>query len=83
MEQWYLTYQNCFTTFKRNKNIFFVCYEHLCSSEKYWLDILEKLNIKVKYNFEFSESYKNISLHIDEEIMNKGLSLYSELSVID
>jgi len=79
MEQWYLTYQNCFTTFKRNENFFFVCYEQLCSSKKYWLDLLQRLNIKVKYDFEFKESYKNISLDIDEGIMNKNLLLYSEL----
>jgi len=80
MEQWYLTYQNCFTTFKGNETVLFVCYENLCSSEKYWLDLLQRLNIKVKYDFEFRESYKDISLQIDKEIMNKDLSLYSELS---
>lgn len=80
LEQWYLIYQNCFTTFKKNKNCFFVCYEQLCSSDKYWLDILQKLNIKVKYEFKFKESFKDISLHIDDYIMNKGLSLYSEMS---
>ena len=33
----------------------------------------------MKYDFEFKESYKNISLDIDEGIMNKNLLLYSEL----
>lgn len=80
LEQWYLTYQNCFTTFNRNENVFFVCYEQLCSSKKYWFDILHRLNIKAKYDFEFKESFKDISLHINKDIMNQSLSLYAKLS---
>jgi len=79
LEQWYLTYQNCFTNFKKNKNVSFVCYEQLCSSKKYWYDILQRLDIKVKYDFEFKESIKNIPNRIDESILNQGLALYFQL----
>jgi len=80
LEQWYLTYQNCFNIFKKRKNILFICYEQLCSSQKYWSRILHKLNIEDEYGFEFKESCKDISLDFDRNIMNKALSLYSEMS---
>ena len=79
LEQWFLTYQNCYEKLKDKKNIYFICYEQLCSSKDYWLDVLKLLNIKNKYNFKFKESHKEISNEIDRHICNKGLSLYSEL----
>lgn len=82
IEQWYLTYQNCYETFKNKDNIYFICYEQLCNSEEYWLDILQILNIKEKYNFIFKESHKDISLNMDYGICNKALSLYEDLSKI-
>jgi len=80
LEQWYLTYQNCYRVLRENKNVYFVCYEQLCSSKEYWLDILKKLNIKMKFDYEFKESFKDIPLHFDKDIANQGLSLYTELS---
>jgi len=80
LEQWYLTYKNCFDNFKNNENVYFICYEKLCNVEEYWLNILKILNIKDKYNFEFKESNKTFSLEMDEDIIHKGLSLYEELS---
>jgi len=80
IEQWYLTYQNCFTTHQKNKNVYFICYEKLCSSKKYWLDILQKIDIDVAYDFKFKESIKDISHNFDKDIMNKALSVYSKLS---
>ncbi len=80
LEQWYLTYKNCFNDLKNNESVHFICYEKLCNSNEYWLDILKVLKIKEKYNFEFKESNKVISLEMDEGITQKGLSLYEELS---
>ena len=80
IEQWYLTYQDSFDTHKKNENVYFVCYEKLCSSKKYWFDILQALNIKASYEFEFIESVKDIQFDFDKDIMNQALSLYSELS---
>jgi len=80
LEQWYLTYKNCFDNLKNNENVYFICYEKLCNTSEYWLDIFKILNIKDKYDFEFKESNKVISLEMDEDITNEGLSLYKELS---
>jgi hypothetical protein len=80
LEQWYLTYQNCYETLKNKENVYFICYEQLCNSNKYWLDLLQILDIKERYNFEFKESHKDISLELDDSISEKGLSLYRELS---
>jgi len=37
-------------------------------------------DIKDKYDFEFKESNKVISLEMDEDIITKGLSLYRKLN---
>lgn len=71
---------NFFENLKNNENVYFICYEKLCNTSEYWLEILKILNIKETYNFEFKESNKVISLEIDEDITHKGLSLYKELS---
>ena len=65
---------------KSNQNVHLICYEKLCNTSEYWLDVLQILNIKEKYNFEFKESNKIISLEMDEDIIEKGLSLYSKLN---
>jgi hypothetical protein len=80
LEQWHLTYKHCFDKLKDNENVNFICYENLCNSSGYWLDILKILNIKDRYDFEFKESNKVISLKMDGDITQKGLSLYKELS---
>ncbi len=79
LEQWYLTYKDCFDNLKNNKNIYFICYEKLCNSNEYWLDILKLLNIKETYDFEFKESNKVISYKMNEDIIHKALCLYKEL----
>ena len=80
LEQWYLTYYNCFEGLKGKDNVYFICYEKLCNASEYWLDVLQILNIKDKYDFEFKESNKVISLEMDEDIITKGLSLYRKLN---
>lgn len=79
LEQWFLIYQKCFDKLKCTKNIYFICYEELCSSRDYWIGILKRLDIKNQYDFEFKESHKKIPMGIDKRIKEKGLSLYSEL----
>ena len=81
LEQWYLTYQNCFKNLKNNENVHFICYEKLCNSDKYWMSILKNLNITESYDFVFEESKNNVmSLKTDKDITKKALSLYEELS---
>lgn len=82
LEQWLLTYQNCYDALKNKGNIYFISYEKLCSSKEYWREILHLLDIRRMYAFEFKESYKDISQSIDANISNKGLSLYKELSQV-
>jgi hypothetical protein len=82
LEQWYLTYHNCLESLKDKDNVYFTCYEQLCTSKEYWLDILKILDIKETYDFEFKESQKDIPLEIENGIGNKASSLYSELSNI-
>lgn len=79
LEQWFLTYQHCYTQFKHRNNIYFICYEKVCSSEDYWLDILKILNVENLYDFEFKVSHKIIPIDINKGIIEKALSLYSEL----
>tara|TARA_B100000700_G_scaffold277137_1_gene324295 strand:- start:28 stop:1002 length:975 start_codon:yes stop_codon:yes gene_type:complete len=79
LEQWYLTYLNCAETLKNKDNKYFICYEKLCNSKEYWLDILKILGIKQTYDFAFKESRKETSLEIDSRLSNKAQFLYSEL----
>ena len=80
LEQWYLTYKDCFDNFKKNEKVYFICYEKLCNLKEYWLEISKILDIKETYDFEFKESNEVISLEMDEDITHKGLCLYKELS---
>tara|TARA_B100000212_G_scaffold341981_1_gene326932 strand:+ start:2028 stop:2999 length:972 start_codon:yes stop_codon:yes gene_type:complete len=82
LEQWYLTYYDCLKNIEEKDNAYMICYEQLCASKKYWLDILKLLDIKESYDFEFKESKKEISLDIENDIRDKALSLYSEISDI-
>lgn len=80
LEQWYLTYKHCFNKLQNNENVYFICYEKLCNSSEYWLEILKILKIKEKYDFEFKESNKVVSLEMDKDIAHKSLSFHQELS---
>lgn len=79
LEQWILTYQHCYTQLKRRHNIHFICYETLCSSEDYWIDILKLLNIEKLYDFEFKESHKTVPTETNKDLIEKASSLYSKL----
>tara|TARA_B100000886_G_scaffold169474_2_gene116045 strand:+ start:495 stop:1469 length:975 start_codon:yes stop_codon:yes gene_type:complete len=79
LEQWYLTYQNCYESLKNKENVYFICYEKLCNTNEYWFDVLQILKIEKRYNYEFKESNKVILLGMDEEISHKALSLYKDL----
>jgi hypothetical protein len=82
IEQWYLSYHNCLERLKNKDNVYFICYEQLCTSTEYWLDILKILDVKETYDFYFRESQKNILFEIENGIGNKASSLYVELSNI-
>ena len=80
LEQWFLVYQNCFKIHQDKNNVHFICYEKLCSSKEYWFNILRMLDIKNIYDFEFKESYREISSNIDSELANKAKSLYLKMA---
>jgi hypothetical protein len=82
LEQWYLTYLQCYEALRNKENVYFICYEQLCSSKEYWTDILQILDIRKMYDFEFKESQKVISLKVDDGICSRGFSLYAELSKV-
>ena len=80
LEQWLLVYYNCFETLRNRDNVYFICYEQLCYSEKYWLEILRILGMPQKYDFKFTESKIDLSLKFDDVIGDEASSLYEELS---
>ena len=79
IEQWILTYEDCLKNLQ-NKNIRFISYEKLCSSDSYWQDILEFLGINDKYNFSFKNSYKEITLNYDKELLKKAFTIHNKLT---
>ncbi len=80
IEQWYQVYKRCLAVSKNNSNVAFVCYEKLCLQKEYWLEMLKIININKKYNFDFRQSKKEISMNIDHDLIKKTSSLYSQLS---
>ena len=80
LEQWHLAYKHCHESLRNKDNVYFICYEKLCNSSEYWSDILRILDIKEIDNFEFRESNQEVALEMDEDITDKGLTLYKELS---
>lgn len=83
IEQWHLTYRKCLEIQKKNQNIIFVCYEDLCRSEKYWINLLEILDIKNKYNFNFKESKNKIKKDLDPILIREADFLYVKLREIN
>lgn len=79
IEQWFLTYESCLENLANKENVIFLCYEELCKSKESWPKILEKLNIKRKYDFEFQESKKEILLELDSDLSYKSNNLYTKL----
>ena len=79
LEQWFLTYQDCYKKLKNIKNIYFICYEQLCSSKAYWLDILHLISVENKIDFKFKKTQKKIAIEFDHRISEKCQSLYLKL----
>jgi len=82
IEQWNLTYKNCLENFIDKKNVYFISYEKLCTSTDYWIEILNKLEIKEIYAYSFKESKREINLEIDSDLYKESLSLFHELNRI-
>jgi len=80
IEQWYLTYNDVFQSFKNKNKIYPISYEKLCLNSDYWFQIQKLVNIDKPYDFEFKESKKDISLNINEELGGKASSLYFDLN---
>lgn len=79
LEQWYLTYFDCFRRYRDNTNVHFISYEQLCASKKHWLSIMQSLDIKHTYDVEFKKTHKEITIQFDPDIYSEGLSLYYEI----
>ena len=79
VEQWFLIYNYCLSELSSKENVSFICYEKLCSSKNYWKDILKSLGINAAYAFDFQESSKTMLIDIDNSLMEKTSSLYSEM----
>ncbi len=80
LEQWILTYRNCYAQLKHKNNVHFICYEKLCSSEVYWKSILKLLDLGHEYSFQFKKSQKEFYLKIDDGLIEGASYLYSELT---
>ncbi len=83
IEQWCLTYMHCFQNLSNKENVNFICYEKLCTSKEYWLEILKKLDIEEIYDFDFKQSHKEINAKIDMQLIDKALSIYSKMSKLN
>ncbi len=79
LEQWYLTYTKLMNELESYQNVYFICYEELCSSNYYWLKIKDLLQINNSYKFNFRESKKKIPISINKKIEEKSSILYSKL----
>ena len=79
LEQWILTYSNCYSLIISRDNIYPICYEELCSSKKYWATLKKVLKITEISDFQFTESRKNIQVDVNENLIMKASSLYLEL----
>ena len=79
LEQWYHTYKNCIMTMSKKPNVYFICYEKLCSRSTYWKDILKNLNIDKTYDYQFHESKKHLPETINIDHFKKVSLLYEEL----
>ena len=80
IEQWHLTYNDAFESLKNKKNIHFISYKKLCCKRDYWFQIQKLLNMEKPYDFQFTESKKDISCNIDTGLKEKAISLYFDLN---
>jgi hypothetical protein len=80
IEQWYRTYNNSYKSLSKDKNVIFICYEKLCKSKEYWLQIIKILKIKEDYCFKFTKSSKQVSLEINNKLSKQTSLLYDQLS---
>jgi hypothetical protein len=80
LEQWYLVYSDLMKNFSAEKNVVFVCYESLCSSEITWAEIRNRIEIKNEYGFDFRASQKEIDIEYDQELYAKCKDIYHSLA---
>jgi hypothetical protein len=79
MEQWIKMYERLIEEFQDSQNVHFVCYEKLCMSEEYWQEILKLLNVKNKYDFNFTQSIKDIQTLIHQDLLERSSNIYKRL----
>lgn len=79
LEQWYLTYTNQLQLIKSKDNINLICYEKVCTSNDYWIKILDILQIENLVDFNFKESKKIVPNYINKKLSNQAYNLYKDL----
>jgi len=80
LEQWHCVYKYCYEKLHNLPNIHFISYEKLCSSNDYWYEILELLQISNPKNFNFQESKKAVNCNVEESLKQNAYLLYRQLS---
>lgn len=80
LEQWHLVYSDLMMNLAAEKNVIFVCYESLCSSEEMWAKIKNRIEMKGDYGFDFRASQKKIDLEYDQELYAKCKDIYHSLA---
>lgn len=79
IEQWILSYEDQLDIINNNKNILPICHEMLIGSHKYWLKILNFLEINSSYYYDFRKSKKNSILNVDKNLSKKCYQIYDQL----
>lgn len=77
LEQWLHLYQRLHNDLAAFNNVYFVCYESLCSSKLCWAGIQNLIGIRSETTF--SASVKTIPEQIDLSILNDCESLYQSM----
>ena len=81
LEQWIKVYRFSLRLVETNPNIRFVCYEQMCASNKYWLDLLDEIKVIPAGNNNFSLATKRIALEYDHNLGLDAQALYERLSL--
>lgn len=79
IEQWILSYEDQLDIINNNKNFLPICYEMLIGSHKYWLKILNFLEINSSYCYDFRTSRKKSILNFDQNLSKKCYQIYDHL----
>ena len=78
LEQWYHSYM-AIKHLKKMPQVMFVCYEQLCADKLIYKKILNFIDIKQDFNYDFILSLKKVDLPIDHNLFIECELLYDSL----